>query len=388
MDAPVPGAHDVLGHVLEGGNARLALVAWDCGCTTYAPLDLLHTRRAPKPAHDPAERRTEPSFDSDSPAPHRAASTPSAPNGVQARIDDRSTEGPTPPGAEHAALQGQHAGERDGRGRSGGVAPPRSEGAPTPETGSIPAGSTSTVPPAKASPLPSPGAASAAHRAPPRRTRGGHGANATSGPYWTRERIIAALQRHAVDGVAPRIDEWRKSGGDDHPSTAQVYKVFPLGWQDACNAAGLRSRAEVDRAARAATRPTREQAIEQLQAWARQHGRTPGVADWHSTEGGKHMSASTVQAIFADDPGEGAGWTKAIAAAGLEQRPRGRAAWRKAHPDHGRHKTPSRTVQRAARLENLIRDVLRVAASPRSPTSNAAYAIELLRDGLDEAAAP
>lgn len=238
--------------------------------------------------------------------------------------------------------------------------------------------------------MPSPGAsAPAAHRAPAsRRARKPHGANATSGPYWTRERIIAALQAASPDGVAPRADAWRRANGTVHPSTAQVYKVFPTGWQAACSAAGLRSRAEVDRAARAEGRPTRAEAIRQLQQWAEREGRTPGVSDWHSTEGGEHMSASTVQALFADDPGEGRGWTKAIRAAGLPQRPRGRAAWRVSHPDIGRNRVATRTVVRAAALENLIRDALRLAASTRSPTSNAAYAIEYLRERLDEAAAP
>jgi Homing endonuclease associated repeat len=72
-------------------------------------------------------------------------------------------------------------------------------------------------------------------------------------PYWTRERIIKAIQRAAKDGEPPKSTDWmsglapgrkrRKTGSatsprPDHPSHTRVQQVFGS-WNAAIRAAGF-----------------------------------------------------------------------------------------------------------------------------------------------------
>ncbi len=55
--------------------------------------------------------------------------------------------------------------------------------------------------------------------------------------FWTKERIIKALRRHSVRGVAPSAGAW-KCSGDDHPTAGWVRRIFGS-WTKACHEAGL-----------------------------------------------------------------------------------------------------------------------------------------------------
>jgi hypothetical protein len=73
---------------------------------------------------------------------------------------------------------------------------------------------------------------------------------------WTDAELIAALQAHAVEGVALSSTEWRRSQGDGRPSVRFITQRFG-GWAAAVSAAALTSQDEAREARKAEEEKTR-----------------------------------------------------------------------------------------------------------------------------------
>lgn len=144
--------------------------------------------------------------------------------------------------------------------------------------------------------------------------------------YWTRERVIDAIQRFAREnGRPPYATDWSHAPGAGYPFASQVYrgsrsqKNSPFAsWADAIEAAGFPRpltgqyprtdewRLAVSRRTRIWTRPL---IIAALQEWTKLHGRRPVYADW-LTAGRGHPTTSTVTKWFGS-------WRAALKAADL-----------------------------------------------------------------------
>jgi hypothetical protein len=121
-------------------------------------------------------------------------------------------------------------------------------------------------------------------------------------PYWTRERIIAAIQRwNAEFGSPPKGYHWHgRRVTSWHPRGPVVRAVFGS-WNEAVAAAGFPPRYR---------RWTDQEILDAFYAWRFKHGRLPRVIDWpHATD--EHPSYHTASRRFGS-------WNAAVRAAGYQ----------------------------------------------------------------------
>lgn len=120
---------------------------------------------------------------------------------------------------------------------------------------------------------------------------------------WTREKVIAAIQRFAAEhGRPPRAVDFKSS-----PSASTVQGLFGS-WTAGLRAAGF----EPLPAKRKGPVWTQEKLIAALQSFAREHGRPPAYSDFACSR----PAGSTIIAAFGS-------WSEAMRAAGFEPRPQG-----------------------------------------------------------------
>jgi HNH endonuclease len=122
-------------------------------------------------------------------------------------------------------------------------------------------------------------------------------------PYWTRDRIISALQRwHREYGYPPKSRNWQPRSTPWHPTIAMVRLVFGS-WNDALIAAGLPTRYR---------RWSREEIKQKIFEWTYEHGRPPTANEWRRSDPSR-PSESNVRHAFGS-------WNNGIAAAGYKAR--------------------------------------------------------------------
>lgn len=147
-------------------------------------------------------------------------------------------------------------------------------------------GRVSGTDPARAAPL---------HRCVPCRRRFEHESR-----YWTPERVIAAIQEHAIDGEAPTASD---------VGSLRTMAVREFGaWSAACEAAGLGSRRPGGSQPR---RWTRERILDAIRDNARDCGGGPT---------GREMSAAGLSGAYQAAYRRFGSWTAAVRAAGLTPR--------------------------------------------------------------------
>jgi|tagenome__1003787_1003787.scaffolds.fasta_scaffold20966506_4 hypothetical protein len=102
---------------------------------------------------------------------------------------------------------------------------------------------------------------------------------------WTREQIVTALRLWAVRyGEAPHHDDWQ-AGGPGHPPASTVANVFGS-WSAAVRAARLEPARHGEW--------SRDEVLEGLRAFARDHGRPPTSGDLRDTHGTRYPPGSAV----------------------------------------------------------------------------------------------
>lgn len=132
-------------------------------------------------------------------------------------------------------------------------------------------------------------------------------------PYWTKERVFEAFRNWEIEhGSLPSTTDWRRSGGELHPTDRLVYKLFG-GWTQAL--------VEYDKKPRTRTPPNfwdREKVIASFQAWAERHdGKPPVILDTlRGRNDGTLPTSSTVERYCGS-------WANALRAAGFYPIPRG-----------------------------------------------------------------
>jgi Homing endonuclease associated repeat len=125
-------------------------------------------------------------------------------------------------------------------------------------------------------------------------------------PYWTRERIIAAIQRwHREYGYPPKNTDWQPRSTSWHPTISMVRAVFGS-WNAALVAAGFPPRYR---------RWSRAEIKQAIFEWVYTHGRPPTANDWRTADPTR-PSESTVRNAFGS-------WNRGIAAAGYTPRRQG-----------------------------------------------------------------
>lgn len=157
--------------------------------------------------------------------------------------------------------------------------------------------------------------------------------------FWTRERVIDAIQRFAaVHGRPPFAREWLASKqfrGGEYPAATSVYRAGSqhstspfVSWADAIEAAGFprpavgryersaesRKAAGIRLAAWRRNRPQRwpcEEIVQAFLAWAQETGYFPTTTAWRHA-GANHPNTQTVYKRFGS-------WGAAVAAAQAEE---------------------------------------------------------------------
>lgn len=283
--------------------APVALVRFNCGCVAYVPLRRLVIDTGPPapvcevagcraPRWDgpycPGHRDTRPappanhgeSFEPSAPRATRAVPSPSARSG--GAIDDASSTASAAKGTP-AQAPGRRPQPAPGQTTARGHTAPSAPRASSARAVRMGAGGNETAP------------------AP---SRGGRPV------YWTRERIIAALQEDAERrGHSPRRLEWRRSDPQGrHPGEKVVFGVFGT-WRAALEAAGLTP-------APRASVWSRDSIIAAFHRFEREHGRQPSATDW-SRASLHYPSTTTVQDHFGS-------WSAGVRAAGFQPLAQGR----------------------------------------------------------------
>lgn len=93
---------------------------------------------------------------------------------------------------------------------------------------------------------------------------------------WTAGRIIAAIRTYADQhGRPPTADEWRKSGGLEHPTNVTALRVFGT-WNSALAAAGVTVRPRHSKG----IVWTEKEIIDAMLDWVVKEGRWPVIRDW------------------------------------------------------------------------------------------------------------
>lgn len=151
------------------------------------------------------------------------------------------------------------------------------------------------------------------------------------GRYWTRERVIEAIQRFAAEhGRPPTANDWNHGGrGEGYPPVGSCYgrKTTPfIYWADAIEAAGFprpvsghyKRTPEIiakQIASRGQPRWSKPVVIKALRDWYEEHGHAPTQAEW-ARAAADHPCHTTVTDLFG-------GWNLAIEEASLPSRPQG-----------------------------------------------------------------
>lgn len=293
--------HTPRGHVeFLPDVAPVAIVRWHCGCRSYVPLRrLVEDTGTPVPACE-FSRCTQPRWDGPYCPAHRspASRTASPPDEGAGHVEPSGesfepTAPRTPAPARSAAID--DAGTTSGGGLRGPAAVHRAE--------------------------PTPSARPSAPR-PPR-------AGGSRGPaaYWTRERVIAAIQLWAAGhgGEPPRTKDWNHACPNrSHPQFKSVFNIFGS-WSAGLVAAGFTPRTPGGR------QLTDQDIIDAMHRWVAQYGAPPAAADWSPSRARKIGDQHRVERYYAGGwPSFGVvvnhfgSWTAGLRAAGLEPHPMGR----------------------------------------------------------------
>jgi hypothetical protein len=335
-----PCAHTPRGTIASLSEyAPVAIVSFDCGCRAYVPLRRLEREdRRERPCEAPGCRRTEWPAGSGTCVKHKSAAVVTAAAMSTARervVREQPFDSKARPGMAGTPARSPRTGRADidGRGtkaadaplnRPASAPPPRGEqaagrmagqGSGVPRPAPAMAGSAARrgngSSPAKQS-APAVVSMSKARRKRLARALGYGRARGRVGrpERWTRLRCIQAAHRwQAREGRWPIHSDWWRAGYG-HPSNSTIKRLFG-GWLEFAAAAGFDSRHRREW--------TCEQAIEALQRYAREEGRSPSTAALgaSATRPDYAPAACTLSKLFGSFPA-------ALAAAGLPPNPVGR----------------------------------------------------------------
>ena len=139
--------------------------------------------------------------------------------------------------------------------------------------------------------------------------------------YWTRERVIRAIQEWAyLYGRPPSAWEWKRAG-EHHPVNSNVYRSVsnpdaPFDtWGDAIEAAGFPRPRTFYHGEWGKMFWTKERTIASMHAWAEKHGKPPTANGWNNGSQ-DHPSSTWVAQLFGS-------WNAGIEAAGWVPLPPG-----------------------------------------------------------------
>jgi hypothetical protein len=122
-------------------------------------------------------------------------------------------------------------------------------------------------------------------------------------PYWTRKRIIEAIQRWEREyGAPPKATNWQPRATPWHPTIGMVRLVFG-NWNAALTAAGFDVRHR---------RWSREEIKQAIYQWVYEHGELPTCNEWRVAAPGR-PSEGSVRRTFGS-------WNAGIREAGYEPR--------------------------------------------------------------------
>lgn len=156
---------------------------------------------------------------------------------------------------------------------------------------------------------------------------------ATNAPYWTRERIISAIQVWAAshDGEPPKVNDWHHAcPNGTHPQFKTVVTEFGT-WNGGIAAAGFTPRVPHGK------RYSDDDILAAIRRWNETYGRPPTAADWSPSRARRQGDEEMVRRYLEGDwPSFGVvinhfgTWNAALAAAGFEPHPFGRRTERAA----------------------------------------------------------